>query len=78
MTELIDLSKNLTPQFFENKDFKKGKVLIFQLEDDKTYLKIVRLNRAKRICIAKEVRLYTKEEINEMPKEQAEELIKNG
>lgn len=75
MTKQIDLSKELTPAFFTNKDFKVGKVLIFA---DGTNLKITRLNRKKKVCIAEEIKLYTEDEINAMPREEAEEIIRNG
>lgn len=78
MTELIDLSKELTPAFFISKDIKKGSVLIFKdAEDRETHLKIVRLNRTKGICLAESVKLYTEDEINAMERKDAEEII-NG
>lgn len=75
MGKQIDLSDELTPEFFRNKNFKKGSVLIFDGDNGKTELKIVRLNRSKKICIAEPTRLYTEDEINAMPREQAEEII---
>lgn len=79
MTELIDLSRELTPAFFKAKDIKKGSVLVFTTEDgEETHLKIVRLNRTKRICKAEPVKLYTEQEVTEMAYEDAEELKENG
>lgn len=82
--KLIDLSKELTPQFFNEKQgddyrFKIGSVLVF-LDDNnqKTELKIVRLNRSKRICKVQPVKLYTEDEINAMERTDAEDIIKNG
>lgn len=46
----IDISDQLTPDFFQSEFAKKGKVLTFQIEDGKTHFKIVRLNKAKQIC----------------------------
>lgn len=74
----FDISQDLTPAFFNDKSIKKGSVLIFDYEGSKLHMKIVRLNRSKRICIVEEVKLYTADEINDMPREEAEEIIKNG
>lgn len=49
-TERIDISDQLTPEFFQSEFARKGKVLTFQIEDDRTSFKIVRINRAKQIC----------------------------
>jgi hypothetical protein len=80
MNNLIDLSTELTREFFTNKKFKKGSVLIFQEpgKDEQTELKIVRLNRAKQICLAEPVKLYTEDDINSMKREDAEEIISKG
>ena len=76
--KLIDLSQELTPAFFKEKSIKKGSVLIFESESGKTELKIVRLNRAKRICLAEPVKLYTEDEMNAMDREDAEEIIEGN
>lgn len=65
MTDLIDISKDMTPEFFANKDFKRGKVLIFNFEGSETHLKIVRLNRKSRTCLVREVNLLTETELKE-------------
>ncbi len=77
MSKQIDLSNNFNKLFYENKDFKIGRVLIFD-GSSKWQYKIVRLNRAKRICIAEKIRLYTEDEMNEMSREEAEKIIKEG
>lgn len=60
--ELIDISAEMNDAFFKNKDFKVGSVLMFEYEGSKTNLKIVRLNRSKKICLVEEIKLYTTEE----------------
>ena len=79
MANTIDLSSELTTEFFKNKKFKKGSVLIFQnKEGNNTELKITRLNRKKQICLAEPIKLYTEDEINAMDRKDAEEIITNG
>jgi hypothetical protein len=70
---LIDISKDLNPKFFE--DVEKGQVIGFEKDGITTHYKVVRLNKSKRICKVQPIKLYTEEEINEMPREQAEEII---
>ena len=60
--ELIDISAEMNDAFFKNRDFKVGSVLMYDYEGSKTNLKIVRLNRAKKICLVEEIKLYTTEE----------------
>lgn len=60
--ELIDISAEMNDAFFKNRDFKVGSVLMYDYEGTKTNLKIVRLNRAKKICLVEEIKLYTTEE----------------
>ncbi len=73
---MIDISQDVTPKFFE--DVKKGQVIGFEQDGITTHYKIVRLNKSKRICKVEKVKLYTEDEINDMPREEAEEIIKNG
>jgi hypothetical protein len=74
MTELIDISKEMTPKFF--KEAKKGMVLVFKDDLGKeTQLKIVRLNRRLRVCKCELVQLYTEDEINAMDRHEAETII---
>jgi hypothetical protein len=72
---MIDISKELAPAFFKNPEFKKGKVIGFQQGDSVEHYKIVRLNRAKKICMVEPIKLYTEDEINDMNREDAEEII---
>lgn len=76
--ERIDLSTMFTDTFFNDPTIKRGKVLIFDNEGTQTHFKIVRLNRKSKVCIAEEVKLYTEDEMNAMPKEDAERIIKHG
>lgn len=62
---MIDISKDMTDDFYQSKDIRKGKVLMFKLEDTETHLKIVRLNRRKKICLVEEVTLLTEKELGE-------------
>jgi hypothetical protein len=60
--ETIDISAELNDAFYKNKDFKVGSVLMYDYEGSKTNLKIVRLNRSKKVCLVKEIKLYTTKE----------------
>ena len=62
---MIDISNDMTKEFYKDKKFKKGSVLIFDFEGSKTEFKIIRLNRAKRICHVVETRLYTEQELKD-------------
>lgn len=75
---MIDISKDLSPSFFQNKDFTKGKVLIFDDNGTRNEFKIVRFNRKKKTCWVEPIKLYTEDEINDMDRKDAEEIIKNG
>lgn len=71
VTEMIDISNDMNDAFYKSKDIKKGSVLMFKSKDEKTgevkdtNLKIVRLNRKKKICIVDEIRLYTPDNLPE-------------
>ena len=60
--ELIDISAEMNDAFYKDRDFKVGSILMFDYEGSKTNLKIVRLNRSKKICLVEEIKLYTTEE----------------
>lgn len=60
--ELIDISAAMNDAFFKSRDFKVGSVLMFEYEGSRTNLKIVRLNRSKKVCLVEEIKLYTTEE----------------
>lgn len=75
MNNLIDLSDMFTNEFYKSPTIKKGKVLVFEGDEGRKELKIVRLNRSKKTCFAEEVKLYTEDEINAMEREDAEEII---
>lgn len=60
--KLINISEDMTPEFYKDKNMKKGVILIYSYEGSKTNLKIVRLNRSKKICLVEEIKLYTTEE----------------
>ena len=76
--KLIDISEEVTPYFFDK--YQKGQVLIFTTEDGKeTHLKIVRLNKAKQKVLCEEVKLITKEELEQkLGERQAKKLKKGG
>jgi hypothetical protein len=78
MSDWIDLSTMMTPEFFKQKNIKRGSVLIFDNAGVKQELKIVRLNRTKRTCWVEPVHLYTEDEINAMDRSDAEDIIRNG
>jgi hypothetical protein len=50
MAERIDISDQLNEDFFKSEFASKGKILTFQIEDDRQSFKIVRMNRGKMIC----------------------------
>lgn len=77
MKQLIDISNDMTPAFYKDPEIKKGKVLIFNFEGSETHLKIVRLNRKSRTCLAEEVRLHREEEVSEETLKDIQEQI-NG
>jgi hypothetical protein len=64
MTNRIDISDQLSPAFFQSDSAKKGKILTFQIEDDKRHFKIARLNKAKQICEVVEVTLHKPDEVS--------------
>ncbi len=70
---MIDISKEVTPKFFE--DFTKGQVIGFEKDGVTTHYKIVRMNKSKRTCKVEPIKLYTEEEINDMDRIDAEEII---
>jgi hypothetical protein len=76
MSEIIDISKELNPQAFQ--DFKKGQVLGFEKDGITKHYKIVRLDRNRKTCKVLETKLYTEDEINDMPRKEAEDIIVNG
>ncbi len=61
-----DISPYMSDQFF--KDVKKGQVLSFNKDGEINRYKVVRLNRAKKICEVVPTKLYTEKEANEMLK----------
>jgi hypothetical protein len=61
---LIDISSDMTPEFFKEESIVKGRVLIFSQDGEKKAYRIVRLNRKECVCKVVETRLYTKEEID--------------
>lgn len=65
MTELIDISNDMTDAFYADPDIKRGKVLIFNFEGSETHLKIVKLNRRKKTCFVEEIKLLTEKELND-------------
>lgn len=78
MTDRIDISKDLNQTFFQDKSIHKGKILGFQQDGELNHYKIVRLNRSKKICIVEPIKLYTEDEVNDLPREEAERLIEDG
>lgn len=74
----IDISNDLTPAFYKNKDFKKGQILIFEFEGSKTEFKIVRLNRSKKLCWVVETKLYSQREFDNLTYSKKKKLAKDG
>ena len=64
MNELIDISDDITPDFFDK--FKKGQVLGFTKDGVLTHYKIVRLNKRTGNVKIQKLKLYTQDEVNEI------------
>jgi len=60
MKEIIDISDEVTPKFFE--EFKKGQMLGYRKDGVITHYKIVRLNKKRRTVSVQETKLYTEKE----------------
>jgi len=67
MKEIIDISDEVTPKFFE--EFKKGQMLGYRKDGVITHYKIVRLNKKRRTVSVQETKLYTEKELNDHLKE---------
>lgn len=67
MKEIIDISDEVTPKFFE--EFKKGQMLGYRKDGVVTHYKIVRLNKKRRTVSVQETKLYTEKELNDHLKE---------
>lgn len=67
MKEIIDISDEVTPKFFE--EFKKGQMLGYRKDGVITHYKIVRLNKKRRTVSVQETKLFTEKELNDHLKE---------
>lgn len=63
MSELIDISGDVTPGFYDK--VTRGKVLGFKKDGEMTYYRIVRLDKKRRIVKMREHKLYTEEELRD-------------
>jgi hypothetical protein len=78
MAETIDISSEMNSTFYKDKDIKVGSVLIFGYEGSKTSLKIIRLNRSKKLCWVEEVKLYSQKEFDELTYPKRKNLVEGG
>lgn len=62
-----DISAYMSDQFFT--DAKKGNVLTFERDGVRTQYRIVRLNRAKKICVVIPTKLHSLSEADEIMKQ---------
>ena len=62
MNPLIDISDEITPDFFNN--YKKGQVLGFTNDGVLTHYKIVRCNKRTGNVKIQQLKLYTQDEFN--------------
>ncbi len=78
MSELIDISDDMTPTFFKDPSIKRGCILTFNQNGVVRYFKIIRLNRKERVCKVRETIIFTGEEIDKMSDKTYQKLLTGG